>query len=131
MPWILKLAVMVGLPLTMSAIAWLRHLSGAPRRDWHEAGVRYLVPPLTVIVAVLLISMEIQDPQVMQPDTYPPDIELFLVVGGVWAALVVWLVVEARRYRARHQELSYTQRLANRDKARKKRTRGQRRQRAL
>jgi hypothetical protein len=101
MPWLLKLAMIVGLPLTVSAIAWLRYLSGVPSRDWHEAGVRYLVPPLTVIGAILLISMALHDPKVRQPDTYPPDVEGYLVLGGVWAALVVWLVVEALRYRAR------------------------------
>lgn len=101
MPWILKLTVFAGCGLVGSAIAWLRYLYGAPMsRDERSAGLRYIIPFGTALLTAAFIYMGIDDPTVRQPDTYPPDVELFLGMGVVLAALVVWLAVEVRRYRA-------------------------------
>ncbi len=132
----------IGCCLVISAIAWLRYLykrylyGPDAYEEWQSTGARYVLPPLSVITtAIVIYLMVTAQPVGDHPNSPPPDIEgmtLFGVVCGLLLmALIVWLVIEARRYRARHQELSYVQRLTNRNNTRKKRTRGQRRQRAL
>ncbi len=104
MPWILKLAEFAGCGLVGSAIAWLRYLYGAPMsRDERSARLRYVIPFGTALLTASFIYMGIDDPVVRQPDTYPPDVVLFRGMGVVLAALIIWLVVEVRRYRAHLQ----------------------------
>jgi hypothetical protein len=104
---ILGLIEFVACGLVTSAIAWVRHLYGAPRmyRDWE---VRYLVPFLILIVVVGSIFLSVTHgvaPQ--QPDSYPPEVGLALVLGITLVALVAWLVIEVGRYGARHRSASH------------------------
>ena len=104
---IIVLVEFVASGFVASAIAWLRYLYGAPwSRDWHATMVRYLVPVLMPILVVLFIVMSVtHSAAVQQPDTHPPDVGFALGLGIALAALLVWLVVEVGRYRARHRRL--------------------------
>ena len=146
---LLMFAEFISCALVISASAWLRYLfrrylyGPTVHEDWHATGARYIVPPLSAITigtfVVLLLTSRGQ--QGYRSNSSPPDVKSMLVFdvvfGVILAALVVLLVVEARRYRGRHQEVSYAQRLAEKDDARTRRakgrrqTRGQRRQTAL
>lgn len=140
---LLMFAEFISSCLMVSAIAWLRYLydrylyGPTTHEDWHSTGARYIMPPLSVITigAFLLLLLMSPIQQGSRPRSSTSDVKsmlIFDVIGGVIvAALAVWLVVEARRYRGRHREVSYVQRLAARYDTRKRQTRGRRRQRAL
>ena len=102
MPAIVGMVEFTSCGLVVSAIAWLRHFRGAPRMNY-DFGVRYVVPVLTVIMVVLLISLSAHEQQrgEFHPDSSPQTVGMALGLGIVLAALVVWLVVEARRFGAR------------------------------
>lgn len=104
---ILSIAEFIGCSFVMSAIAWLRYLYGAPMsRDWHATMVRYLLPFLSVITVALQISLSIHEQQmgIYHADS-PVLVNFALGCGVVLAALVAWLVVEVRRYRARSHRI--------------------------
>lgn len=102
MPAIVGMAEFIACGLVTTAIAWLRHLRGAPR-TYYDFGIRYVVPVLLLILIVLLISMGVDEHRrgVFHPDSSPQAVGLAISLGVVLAALAAWLVVEVRRFGAR------------------------------
>ena len=83
--------------LLLSAIEWLRHLSG--RSSPRSAEVRYLLPILAPIAFVLLLSYQIARPL----PTTTTNVVILLVVSIAFVALVLFLLTELARYHTRPQ----------------------------
>ncbi|MGZ3682032.1 MAG: hypothetical protein ACXVDI_26030 [Ktedonobacterales bacterium] len=92
-----------GCAIVVNIITWLRYLSGV--RGQRETSIigRFVMPLLTVIGFVGLISMVIDELRsgTFHPDSSPTTVGLVLFLGVVFAAEIWWLVVEVRYYRAR------------------------------
>lgn len=99
---IVGMAEFISCYLVTSAMAWLRHLRGAPRM-LHDFAIRYVGPALMSIMVVLAIYLGVDEQRrgEFHPDSSPPVVGMALGLGVVLAALVVWLVVEVRRFGAR------------------------------
>ncbi len=102
MPAIVVLAEFVTCGLLISAIAWVRHFRGAPRM-LHAFGVRYIVPVLIPILVALLISLSLDEQRKgeFHPESSSPVVGMAIALGVGVVALVVWLVVEVRRFGGR------------------------------
>ena len=97
---ILILVELSGLCLLISAIEWLRHLSG--RNGPRSLEVRYFLPILTPVAFVLLLSYDLQKPL----PTTATNVGILVGVSVGFAAVILWLLAEVpryRRYRARSQ----------------------------
>ena len=102
MPAIVGMAEFISCCLVTSAIAWLRHLRGAPRM-LHGFAIRYVFPALMPIIVVLTIFLGVDEQRMgeFHPDSSTPVVCMALGLGVVLAALIVWLVVEVRWIGAR------------------------------
>lgn len=82
-----------------SVIAWLRHFSGqAIFAD--EKLLRYFMPIVAAFCVVVALSMAVQWARSGQQPKSAITVNLVLGCGVVLAVLVVWMVVEVRRFRA-------------------------------
>jgi hypothetical protein len=86
-----------------TAVGWLRHFRGAPLLP--GLGVRYVpsvLTPISVLVLGAMALVMVEQHQVTHPaDLAPAFVGIVLGLGIVLVALVVWPVVEVRRFRAR------------------------------
>jgi type VI protein secretion system component VasK len=100
---IAALAELCSACLLLSAIAWLRHLYGAPPL-MHDFTVRYIMSVLIFMAAVSSIwyAVDAQRSGEFHPESDPTAAVLALGCGVVLVGVLVWLVVEVRRFRARH-----------------------------
>ncbi len=97
--------------LILSAIAWLRHLTG--RNDLRSVEARYLLPILGPVIFVILLSYDLERPL---PAT-TSNVGILVVVSIGFALLVLWLLVEVSRYPTRRRR--FTRSLRFRDRSRK------------
>jgi hypothetical protein len=99
---IAALAECIGACLVVSAIAWLRHLSGAPPLV-HDFAARYITPVLMFVAAVSSswYAVDAQQHGEFHPESDAAVAGLALLLGIVLSGELVWLVVEVRRFRER------------------------------
>ncbi|HET8852746.1 MAG TPA: hypothetical protein VFN02_09485 [Ktedonobacteraceae bacterium] len=83
-----------------SVIAWLQHLSGQGICA-DDKLLRYAMPIVAAFCIVVALSMAVQWTRSGQQPTSSITVNWVLGCGVVVAVLVVWLVVEVRRFRAR------------------------------
>ncbi len=104
---IVGMAEFISCVLVTSAIAWLRHLRGAPRMA-HDFEIRYVAPVSMSIIVVLAIFLGVHEQRrgEFHPDSSPPAVGMALGLGVVLVALVVWLMVEVGRYRTHRRGVS-------------------------
>jgi hypothetical protein len=102
---ILGLAEGVGCVFALSAVAWLRHLSGVHLSQRLEMA-RFVLPIVTAIwlVAFILILMYEQQRGEFHPESSPTVAGLALFLGIVLAGMIWLVVVEVRQYRARSHD---------------------------
>ena|SRR5690242_8299825 len=90
--------------LVINAIGCLRHFREVPPSA-RDRGVRfrYVVPVLTLACALVFGTMiMLEQQEVAYPeDSNPAFVGMALGLGVALVALVVWLLIEVRRYRAR------------------------------
>src|SRR5579859_2355078 len=107
---ILILVELAGSSLLISALEWLRHLSG--RHSPNSEAVRYLLPILTPVVFVLLLATDLRAPL----PTTTTNVGILLVVTFAFAALLLWLLAEVARYRARTRGMHRSNRYSRRQR---------------
>lgn len=69
----------------------------------HDFAIRYVLPVLLSIMVVLAVFLGVDEQRrgEFHPDSSPQTVGLALFLGVVLAGVVVWLVVEVRRFGAR------------------------------
>lgn len=83
-----------------SVIAWLRYLSGQ-HMFADDKMLRYYLPIVATICVAVALAMAVQWAKTGEQPKSSVTVNWVLGCGVVLAALVVWLVIEVRQYRAR------------------------------